>query len=105
MQNLPGASHFEIAMSVENLDPTTDVYQQMLNLRYIRIAEDFSTDHLHIDAPVPTVYQLTNGQRRWVKTMQSDGWKVVFNHKAFVESRDKLNTCVKRRLVASPACS
>jgi hypothetical protein len=99
MQNRPGMGHFEIAQSVVNLDPNTDLYQQMFALKYLRVGEDAASNTLYVDAPVSSADKLTTRQRRWLKDKQAEGWKVEFNNRSFVEARDTRATQVVKQLL------
>lgn len=87
-----GAPHKEIAqMELGPILPDTDWYDQMFKLKFARVAEDASTNTVYVDAPqARTVNHLTNGQRRYIQNMQSEGWTVVFNSREFTESRDRI---------------
>jgi hypothetical protein len=88
MANVAGQSHFEAATSVERLDPAVDFYQQMFDLKYIRVAEDSASKTVYIDAPVPTIQHLTVGQRRWLDEKCREGWTIDHNSRDFLEGRD-----------------
>lgn len=85
MQGKPGMSHYEIAKLLDARVANDDFYDQMFAMKYVRAAEDATTNTLWIDS---NNKPLTNGQRRYVRDMQADGWTVFINHREFLESRD-----------------
>ena len=86
----PGCGHIEIATSAEDLDPASDIYQQMFAKGYIRVVE---TDYeCLVDAP----RTLTTSQAHFLKSKEKEGLKVSINDHCFVETRDKARAVVKQ---------
>lgn len=81
------------------INAETEWYDQLFKQKFMRVAEDPDSMHLHLDAPYArAIESLTNGQRRWVRDKQALGFTPVLNNRAFVESRDQAKAIVDKML-------